>query len=385
MNYSLAACSIFSLTFCIAGVGWSRDLSAFAVDLQRPEQVNLQETASAEQSDETLVADQAENAPDDSPTFLPQASDSPPVSQQTEETPTPGLETLPESSKPVDTSVPDAETPDEVIIQLQPNRWVFSFQPYALIPASISSTVQVGDVESTSALTLGELYQGRNFSWLLMGRAEAWKGNLGVMLDGRYQSLYLEQNARINRRGPEGRRIPLDAQGQIHSQVGALDLAFSGHLGATAPHQRPVQEDFEPAKGLWFEPFLGGRLNYLSNRITLEVGSALPNNPFTRRESLSGSGAWLSPLVGMKVGVPLNRKLDFQVYADYSGWGLDSRDSQMYRLRGVFGYWISQRAQLQLGWEYDYADISPQQDFRNNDLGLTTRGNGAFMGLMIRL
>jgi hypothetical protein len=391
MKNSLAIGTFLAMSFGLADAGWSRDLSAFAVTIDTTaKRWGIVPTEVA--VDPTIAIPAAFQAVDqEMPEAIAPGTLAKPIAPTPERSSTEGGETAEISptespdTQSESTPLPDTSKPAPKEQAKQNDRWVFTFEPYNLTPASVSSTVQVGEIESTSSLTLGELYQGRNFAWALMGRAEAWKGNLGLMFDGRYQSLYIEQNARFARRGPEGRRVPLEAQGQIRSQVATLDLAISGHLGATAPHQRPAAEEFLPAKGVWFEPFLGGRLNYLKNDISLRLGSALPNLQVTRSESFSGSGAWLSPLVGFKAGVPLNRKLDLELYGDYSGWGVDSRDSQGYRLRGVFGYWISQRAQLQVGWEYDYLGIEAKQDLGDKNLGLITRGSAAFLGLLFRL
>ena len=57
----------------------------------------------------------------------------------------------------------------------------------------------------------------------------------------------------------------------------------------------------------------------------------------------------LYPVIGARVAFPLAKKLTFQIYGDYGGFGMGN-NLQTWRAQGTFGYDMSQTTRLALGY-----------------------------------
>lgn len=91
----------------------------------------------------------------------------------------------------------------------------------------------------------------------------------------------------------------------------------------------------------------GVRIAGLSNQ--LDFSSArfpiLGNQGF----DVTRSHTNLYPIIGARVGFPLAKKLSFQVYGDYGGFGIGN-NLQTWRAQGTFGYDMSTTTRLTLGY-----------------------------------
>lgn len=91
----------------------------------------------------------------------------------------------------------------------------------------------------------------------------------------------------------------------------------------------------------------GVRIAGLSNQLDFSSAhfAVLGNQGFDITKSRTN----LYPIIGARVAFPVAKKLTFQVYGDYGGFGIGN-DLQTWRAQGTFGYDVSQTTRMTLGY-----------------------------------
>lgn len=263
------------------------------------------------------------------------------------------------------------------------NGWRFEFQPYLFVPFSVDGKVVVGDeakinsdrpsdrpseeilsgerrerlpVDIDIDLDLGDFFDF-NFNQLLWlaGSFEAWRGDVGFILDGAYTKIGIEES---------GQRIDIESDTEIIT----ADLALGWHLGTvplgTVDKQSSSKEYFP---SLSFEIFGGVSYGSITETVDFNPGPKFEFGP-----------DWFEPLLGGRVKLNLAQNLALAVRAETSiptdsdikeNWdvllGLDWQLSRSFFLRPA----------------YRFYKLSVEQDGRLGEREVTLRAEGLWLGL----
>ncbi len=183
------------------------------------------------------------------------------------------------------------------------NQWRFSLTPYIFLPADVSGDSTVAGQTVSIDFDTSELLDILDFAFAT--RAEAWKGNFAIILDGNYVDVGLDATTKGPGPFPGGEEVDVDVR-QFY-----LDLLASYRV-----LKKPYNDDGD----LWtLEVMGGGRYNYLKQVIDLkEEGSLGPGVNAT----LGGSETWVDPMVGARVMAMLSERWSMSVRGDIGGFGI---------------------------------------------------------------
>ncbi len=218
------------------------------------------------------------------------------------------------------------------------NQWRFSLTPYIFLPADVSGDSTVAGQTVSIDFDTSELLDILNFAFAT--RAEAWKGNFAIILDGNYVDVGLDATTKGPGPFPGGEEVDVDVR-QFY-----LDFLASYRV-----LKKPYNDDGD----LWtLEVMGGGRYNYLKQVIDLkEEGSLGPGVTTT----LGGSETWVDPMVGARVMAMLSDRWSMSVRGDIGGFGITDTDLT-WSLTGGVDYRPWEQTSLKFGWRYysiDYA------------------------------
>ena len=245
----------------------------------------------------------------------------------------PPSETAPEVSP---SSNEETQTVDES------DRWHFKFQPYGTIPVTVYGNATVKGRTVNYHLGLGELLDVLRFT--ASGRFEAWKGNLGFIVDAYYASL---QGSGIK----NSRRLPeTNLEAVLKFDQGIYDFAFSYHFGDSPAYSLPEKPSNKAFPLVWFEPIAGVRLNDLSSSVetTLNIGRF----DRTFEKTFNAGRTWFEPMVGGKLGVQISDPVTFWVRGDVSGFGLAGDTDLSWNIFAGVDWWTSRNISLQLAYRF---------------------------------
>lgn len=123
----------------------------------------------------------------------------------------------------------------------------------------------------------------------------------------------------------------------------------------------------------WVELLAGARYQYLGNEVTF---TRLPFPPGTPG-ALTAINSWVDPFVGIQGRCQLTDRWYAKARGDYGGFGVSSEST--YNLFGVFGYQLTERASMELGYRYLYTD------YTNGGFNYDMATKGAFLGFRVDL
>lgn len=218
------------------------------------------------------------------------------------------------------------------------NQWRFSLTPYIFLPAEVSGDSTVAGQTVSLDFDTSELLDILDFAFAT--RAEAWKGDFAIILDGNYVDVELDAKTKGPGPFPGGEEVDVDVR-QFY-----LDLLASYRV-----LKKPYNDDGD----LWtLEVMGGGRYNYLKQEINLKEEGSLGPGVTT---SVGGSETWVDPMVGARVMAMLSERWSMSVRGDIGGFGITDTDLT-WSLTGGVDYRPWEQTSLKFGLRYysiDYA------------------------------
>jgi hypothetical protein len=240
------------------------------------------------------------------------------------------------------------------------DQWRYTVTMDAFLPTSTTGTSVIAGGETDVDLDLQDVFEVLNIA--VSGRAEAWRGDFGLVADGYYMNLGGDETFT----GPGGM---VTASVDIEVEQAWLDL-----LGA-----------YRVARGAWddagrlysVDVQAGVRYNYLKQKVKAGLATDLiPGGSI--QNTLGGSENWWEPVVGVRGAMQLADRWTLGARADFGGFGVNGDDLQWKALVGA-DYRPWENASLKFGWQVygiDYSTIRSDGEF-TYDVVQT----GPYMGL----
>lgn len=257
---------------------------------------------------------------------------------QTPPTPQNGQKPAPNKSK--------ANTPDDVEVRIEPIIWV----------PTTDSTVSIGDPRFTGTKTFnGVVTPAEAISDLhfgLSGRIEGRDGRWG----GFGEFLYFSLGAPATVKG---------IGGTLNDNLGMAQL--SGFYRVT---QGDIPVDF----------VAGMRLAGTS--VNLDFSSAQFKVLGGQGFNVTRSDTVVDPVLGARVAFPLSKKMFFQIYGDYGGFGIGN-NQQTWRGQGTFGMDMCENTRLLLG--YCAINFSGSRGIGTSLVQTNTTFRGPVLGVSFKL
>lgn len=213
------------------------------------------------------------------------------------------------------------------------NEWRFSVTPYMFLPVTTSGTSTVDGNSVKVDLGLGDVLE--NLNGAFSARAEAWKNDFGIILDGYYVNIGGEET--IGLPGPLGGRVGVD----VDMRQGWIDL-LGGYRVAHGPYDasgRRYAIDIQA----------GARHNWIRQEIdadlTVDIGPGLGF-----QTSLGGTESWWEPVVGVRAAMQINDRWTAGARADVGGFGVND-DTLQWKVLAGFDYRPWEQTSLRFGWQ----------------------------------
>ncbi len=224
--------------------------------------------------------------------------------------------------------------------------WRFSFTPYLFLPVTTKGTSTVAGVEADVDLDLGDVLDLLNGA--VSGRAEAWRNNFGLVVEGYYVSI-----------GGDG---SIDTPGPAPGSLGAdvqVDQVFVDLLGA----YRIAQGTYDDS-GLRYALDVQAGARYNSLKQDVDGGFNVDIGPgIGRQASLGGTETWWEPVVGLRGMTELSKSWTGAMLADFGGFGVNGDDLQWkVRLGASHRPFDWQQTALGFGWQFYGIDFSTSRD-----------------------
>ena len=243
----------------------------------------------------------------------------------------------------------------------QEGQWQFTFIPYLWLP-SVDARATVEGKTQKVKLTFSDILDDFDL-FGIMGRFEAWKGRLGLILD----ILYADLDGDFRNSNPLIPTNPLLNELNVEIRQAIVDFAVSYRLcklPLRKEHHFPI---------LTIEPICGGRYTYLKQELTPTIRNVLT-------PKLGGSKDWMEPYIGSSILLQITKKVSCGLRWDFGGFGIGSASTKTWKLATGLGYRFSERYQLRLG--YEIYDIDYSNGSGNDEFGLDGRLYGPKIGLM---
>ncbi len=285
----------------------------------------------------------------------------------------------PESTESSDELSADASTIDQsdsLSQETEPSpslRWRFTVEPYIFIPLDVEGDVTIGDfttdIDRNSSLPefVDTARDTLNFGFL--GRFEAWRGNLGLILDTSY--INVERN---NTRSPDildGEILPSEIDTAITVRYGQFDLGGGYRFAGGNPAEAATEFDLGPVV---FDVIAGMRIYTSSQKIEI-------SNNLGRDRELDNSTTFVTPLLSSRLRWNLSRKVALGARGDVAGFGVSGLDLA-WSVTGGVDWMFSGNTSVLLG--YRVSSIDYTREVRDEDLGLDLLLHGPYLGVLFR-
>lgn len=234
-------------------------------------------------------------------------------------------------------NTPETSTPAEHT----PREWEFEVAPY-LWWSGVKSTIEYGDVETSSELSFLDAIEHLKFGGLI--HAEATNNRWGFMTDIVYMKLGESTEKRI---GDKLKSVNIDVKADLAQSMFELGAFYRFKKDRYA-----------------VDLLAGGR--YFGFSTDLEVGPV----------KIDRDKDWVDPFVGSRLNVQLSPKWAFSVRGDVGGFGVGS--DLTWNASALFRYRI--RENMDLGFGYRYMDVYKSSDDGSYD----AQTSGPLLGMSMR-
>lgn len=261
-------------------------------------------------------------------------------------------EAIPESpTNSEETTATEAENNDN---------WHFEFQPYVTIPVTTYGNVTIKKRTVNYHVTTGQLLDLLRVT--ASGRVEAWKGNLGLIIDGYYVSLSGTGIKEFSRFGN------VSLQSNLKFDQGIYDFAITYNFGNSPPHNLTDKPSDQAFPLIWFQPIAGVRLNDLNSTINTRVNFGRFEENL--EETISAGRTWFEPLLGGKLAVQTSESLTLWMRGDASGFGMAGDTDLSWNLIAGLDWWVYRNISLQFAYRFyqiNYGNGSGNNTFEFNE------------------
>jgi len=247
--------------------------------------------------------------------------------------------------------------------------WDFVVTPYIWLPARSDITSTIGALPPVEMeLTFKDVIENFDVFALSM-RFEAWKGKLGLIFDGYYMKLNTSRSVVLSSPGPIPITLSLDVD-KVDVQQAIFDFAAAYRV-----LEKPLRKgsDFPV---LYFDPFLGVRVNYLKQEVT---GRA----ELSGREILNGTigdeKTWPELMFGGRFTLQVLEKLSFAVRGSVSGFGIGEGSDLQWDFLGGADYRPWRVASFKAGYRIYQIDYMTGSDF--DTFGYDATQHGPLLGV----
>lgn len=200
--------------------------------------------------------------------------------------------------------------------------WTFRFSPYAWLMA-VSGDMTVDGITADMDTSISENLENMRFAG--MGRFEAWNGDWGLTMDGLYSDS--------------------KADDTFDSAVGPVTITTRSELlivefgGGYRLARIPLGEETGPA-AIVFELLAGGRYAYNENKLKGSRGLL----------DTSGSGDWVAPYIGWRVGIRADQRWSFILRGDIGGFGIGDAPHFIWNIMAAVDFQVSRVVSLDLAY-----------------------------------
>lgn len=272
---------------------------------------------------------------------------------------------------------PEADTPQQTpqTPQTAPEaeassspRWRFSFMPYAFVPLNVEGSVTVRNFTADFDLDLSDILEQLNFA--LAGRAEAWRGNLGVIFDGAYFNMGQDISTSLSIPNCLCNIFPSKIDTEVTVKYGQFDLGVGYRMGMNVSNAA-TEFDMGP---LVFDAIVGMRIYTFHQEIDIStnVGSG---------RDLQSNTTLVQPLVSGRFRWNISRNFAGWVRGDFAGFGIGGTLFAA-SVTGGIDWMFSGNTSLQLG--YRLSSLQYNTDIRGQELGLNLLFHGPYLGVVFR-
>ena len=248
-------------------------------------------------------------------------------------------------------------------------KWQFSLTPYIWLPARSDITSTMGGVPPLAVeLTFKEVMEIFDVFGLSM-RFEAWKGRFGLIFDGMYLKLNTSKSVALSSPGPIDITLSVDID-KVDIQQAIFDFAAAYRV-----LEKPLRKGRElPA--LYFDPFLGVRVNYLKQEVTGRV-------EFQGRELLSGTlgdeKTWPELMFGGRLVLQALENLSFTARGSVSGFGIGEGSDIQWDFLAAADYRPWRIASFRVGYRVYQIDYMTGSDI--DAFGYDATQHGPWLGV----
>lgn len=229
--------------------------------------------------------------------------------------------------------------------------WLFA-------PVSTTGTSTIAGQGAEIDMNLQEALEVLDFASSL--RFEAWRGNLGFIVDANYLAISDEDSVTLGG-GPFARDLDVDVESE-QSWISLL-VGYRFAQGTNANGQPYV-----------FDIHGGARYNNL--RQEGEISAPLVS------ASAGGSEHWWEPVIGGRGLIAINDNWSFAAGADFGGFGAGGNDLA-WSATAAFDWQFSDRTSLKFGYRYYSIDFETEKP--DGTFGYDVEQHGPFIGVTFAL
>jgi hypothetical protein len=218
------------------------------------------------------------------------------------------------------------------------DEWRFTVAPYLFLPVSTTGTSTVAGASVDLDLSLKDLLKHLNFA--ASGRAEAWKGDFGLVVDTYYVNIGGDESVGLPAGGSAG--VDVDVKQFWFDLLGAYRVAH----GAYDETGRRYAIDLQAG------------VRYNSLRQEIDADASVDIGPGDGKQTtLGGTEGWFEPVVGMRGVAEISDRWKVAARADFGGFGVSGDDLQWKVVSG-FDYRAWERTSIRFGWQFYGIDYS---------------------------
>jgi hypothetical protein len=218
------------------------------------------------------------------------------------------------------------------------DEWRFSVSTYVFAPVSTTGTSTIAGGEVDLDFDLADILDFLNLA--IAGRGEAWKGDLGFILDASYVDLGMGGD--IGLPDPVGGTASVDV---------SIEQAWVSLMGAYRVAHGPYDAS---GRRYSFDLQAGARYNSLKQKVDASIDIGPGPGVQTK---LGGTETWWEPVIGARGTIELSERWTAALMADFGGFGVGGDDLQ-WRVLGVMGYRPWENTSLKFGWQFYGIDFS---------------------------
>lgn len=218
------------------------------------------------------------------------------------------------------------------------DEWRFTVSPYLFLPVSTTGTSTVAGGTVDLDLSLKDVLKHLEFA--VSGRAEAWKGDFGLIIDTYYVNIGGDESIGLPDSPGVTVGVDVDVKQFWFDLLGAYRVAHGAYDGTGRRYSIDLQA--------------GVRYNRLRQKVDVDVSIDIGPGVGVQT-SLGGTEYW--SIVGVRGVVDLSERWMFAARADFGGFGVNDDHLQWKVITG-FDYRAWERTSVRFGWMFYGIDYS---------------------------